>query len=564
MVAVVIFAVFIIFQKKYERVYGPRTFLGGLRNWQRSPKRTAGALGWGKEFRELKDEFVLGHSSIDNYLWLRFFKMMILICFVGCFITWPVLFAVNATGGVGQTGLDVLSFSNISPGPRYYASCLVGWVFFSFVMFVITRESNYYIRLRQQYYLSPFEKSRISTRTILFVNVPEESRSEEHLRREFAGVAHVWLVSVPEDLAKNVEERDKAATKLETGEIKLIQNYIKRQMKDEKKGRVTEASKIIDAKKDRPSHRLPVLKFLPLGKKVDTIDWSRGELHRLIPQVAREQLEYRNDTSMPQSACFIEFQSVKAAHDAVVQCSQGGMAKGLKSKVNMTPAEVGVVPENVIWKAIIKKPATVKLISTLSTAFVWLLCIFWAIPVAVIGAISNIDKLTQIVPFLSFINDIPSVVRGVVTGLLPVILLAVLMALVPIVMMLLAKLFCPTLAAANLKVQGWYFPFQVIQVFLVTTFASGAAAVVQNIIQAPQEAPALLAQSLPTASNFYISYFILFGLTTTAMQFLNVVPLLFVLVLGKILDKTPRKMYNRYTTLAGKAISRPISNCPPC
>jgi hypothetical protein len=34
---------------------------------------------------------------------------------------------------------------------------------------------------------------------------------------------------------------------------------------------------------------------------------------------------------------------------------------------------------------------------------------------------------------LSFINDIPKVVLGVVTGLLPVVLLAVLMALVPIV-----------------------------------------------------------------------------------------------------------------------------------
>ena len=131
------------------------------------------------------------------------------------------------------------------------------------------------------------------------------------------------------------------------------------------------------------------------------------------------------------------------------------------------------------WKTIIKKPATVKLMSVVFTAFVWLLTIFWAIPVAVVGSISNIDSLTGIVPFLSFINDIPPVIRGVVTGLLPVVLMAILIALVPIIMMLLAKMICPTLAAANLKTQGWYFPFQVIQVFLVTTFASGAAAVVQ-------------------------------------------------------------------------------------
>ena len=38
---------------------------------------------------------------------------------------------------------------------------------------------------------------------------------------------------------------------------------------------------------------------------------------------------------------------------------------------------------------------------------------------------------------------------------------------------------------------------------------------------------------------------------TAAMQLLNIAPLLFFLVLGKILDKTPRKMYNRYVNLSG-------------
>lgn len=125
------------------------------------------------------------------------------------------------------------------------------------------------------------------------------------------------------------------------------------------------------------------------------------------------------------------------------------------------------------------------------------------------------------------------------------------MALVPIVCNILAKLFEPTQKAAQMKVQSWYFPFQVIQVFLITTFASAASAVVTQIIQDPTIAPTLLATNLPKASNFYISYFILFGLLSAALQFLNIVPLLFVLFLGKILDKTPRKMWNRYVNLAG-------------
>ena len=96
-----------------------------------------------------------------------------------------------------------------------------------------------------------------------------------------------------------------------------------------------------------------------------------------------------------------------------------------------------------------------------------------------------------------------------------------------------------------------YFPFQVIQVFLVTTFASGAASVASQIVSDPTSAVSLLAENLPKASNFYISYFILFGLMNAAMQLLQIAPLLFFLILGDILDKTPRKMYNRYVSLGG-------------
>jgi len=36
-----------------------------------------------------------------------------MICFAGCCLTFPILFPLNATGQGGQTGLDLLSFSNL-------------------------------------------------------------------------------------------------------------------------------------------------------------------------------------------------------------------------------------------------------------------------------------------------------------------------------------------------------------------------------------------------------------------------------------------------------------------
>lgn len=109
----------------------------------------------------------------------------------------------------------------------------------------------------------------------------------------------------------------------------------------------------------------------------------------------------------------------------------------------------------------------------------------------------------------------------------------------------------PTLSRIELRTQNFYFWFQVIQVFLVATVASAASSAVTKIIAKPSSATSLLAENLPKASNFYISYFILQGLTFSSGALLQIVSLLLARVLGKFLDSTPRKMYNRWATLSG-------------
>lgn len=221
----------------------------------------------------------------------------------------------------------------------------------AWVMFMITRELKFFTYLRHQYYISPLMRRRISPRTVLFTNVAEEARNEEFLRREYPAAKYVWLVNVPEELAEKVKDRDTAATKLENGEIKLIQNYIKRLIKKEKKEgpqtAPTEGRIQVD-EKDLPMHRLPKFKFLPIGKKVKTLEWSREELHRLIPEVAKDQASLRNSNANLQAACFIEFGSPQEA-DAAMRgpASLKDKAKS-KAKPSLTPKELGPHPDNVV------------------------------------------------------------------------------------------------------------------------------------------------------------------------------------------------------------------------
>lgn len=109
----------------------------------------------------------------------------------------------------------------------------------------------------------------------------------------------------------------------------------------------------------------------------------------------------------------------------------------------------------------------------------------------------------------------------------------------------------PTLSAVELTVQNSYFAFQVVQVFLVATFASAASSAVGPILKNPSSITTLLAKSIPKASNFYLSYFVLQGLGVVAGILVGLSGLIVSMVLSRILDTTPRKMYRRWTSLAG-------------
>lgn len=494
----------------------------------------------------LPDEVVLERNSLDGYLFLRFFKLLICISLVGCAITWPILFPINATGGGGQQQLDILNFSNVVDVNRYYAHALVAWVFLGFITLAVARERMVFIGLRQAYFCNSERAGRLTSRTILFMGIPKEFQSEQGLRSKLGPhVRKVWLVTNCKDLEEQVQDRTKASLKLEGAQVKISKLASKNYTKAEKEGKQNvseqrDPSSWIDSKKE-PTHRLRPL----IGKKVNTIQWGRQEIPQMTKSIVSEQQKHQAASTEIVSSAFVEFSS-----QATAQQAYQFAAKGLKKQYE--PRYIDVQPSEIIWKNLNNTYATRKLKLIIASTIVGLIIIFWTPIIAFVGLLTNINYIVDKVPFLSFINDIPTVILGVVTGLLPALILALCIILVPILFRLLAKLGGePTTSAVELKTQSWYFAFQVIQVFLMTTFTSGASAVTTQIIDNPSSAPTLLAKNLPKASNFYISYFLLYGLAQAGAQFLCIAPLLIYVILGKFLDSTPRKKYNRFINLAG-------------
>ena len=231
--------------------------------------------------------------------------------------------------------------------------------------------------------MSPYMTSRISSKTVLFLDVPESHRNESYLLHIFPRARTIWVPENVDELQDLVDDRDDAADKLEVAESTLINNFVKKQLKADKKSQKKNDTEVhsrveLDSK-DRPTHKTKPL----IGKKVDTINWSRSELQRLIPQVMREQEIRRADDAQTQSAVFIEFESMSAAQEAFQSaCHQ--------NPFQMTAVDAGMTPDDVIWRNLNRPWWLRKIINWASTGAVVALCVWWTIPVAFVGVISVI------------------------------------------------------------------------------------------------------------------------------------------------------------------------------
>ncbi|KIX09911.1 uncharacterized protein Z518_00992 [Rhinocladiella mackenziei CBS 650.93] len=603
LVPVLIFAtlciiIFIILRRKCPRVYAPRTLLKSLEPHERSPPLPTGWFNWFISFYRIPSVFVLNHSSLDGYLLLRFLRVLGVICLVGIGLLWPILIPLHVTGGAGNQQLDRLTLGNVVSAQKLYAHALLAWVYFIFVLYMISRECVYYINLRQAYLLSPFYANRLSSRTVLYMNVPRQYLDEERLRWILGkSVKRIWIPQNTDELERLVKEREQTAMRLEKAEFALIKmaNAARNKMltdqkteckeelshssprlehdSDEAEGEITPVSER-DAKglnvseasspsnksatatettlpdvngsvasqwlshRSRPHHR-PIANY---GRRVDTIKWTRSQIKKLnfrIAKIRRQQL-FTPKTMMP--SVFVEFETHTDAQNAYQTLTH-------HRPLHMSERYLGVRPFEILWKSLSMSWWETIVRRFLIKALITAMIIFWAIPSALVGTISNVESLSEKVSFLSWIGDLPSSVKGILSGVVPAFALSLLMSIVPGILRYCARLAgLPTMTRIELFVQHAYFAFQVVQVFLITTLTSAASAAVTKLLEDPTTAKDLLSQNLPKASNFYLSYFLLQSLAIGASNLLQFFSLLQFHVFQKF-SNDPRRRYTKWHRL---------------
>lgn len=385
---------------------------------------------WIRTIRQLDDKFVLEHSSLDAYLYLRFLRTTIFTCFVGVCITWPILLPVNATGGGHASQLDRLGLGNVYYKDRLYAHAVVAWLFFGFVMFVVARERMWLIGLRQAWYLSKANASRLSSRTVLYLDPPKDVSSSSEAQDNFGDDARTqWIVNTTKSIDDLVEARDAKTMKLEYAEVAFIRQATKKIAKSSEGEHRTPDSTQPSVESARPRER----PYYVAGTATDLIDRLRGDVQEAAEKVDDKRQSYHAQDSNRhgRSAIVVEYSDQLAAQRAY----RGESKLHIPVPPNLVIKSrlIGVVPNEIIWRNLAMPQAERLSKKSVANVVIAALIIFWSVPTAIVGTISNLNYLATF-DGLHWIKNLPDPLLGLLTGLLPPFLTSLLASYVPILM----------------------------------------------------------------------------------------------------------------------------------
>jgi hypothetical protein len=243
------------------------------------------------------------------------------------------------------------------------------------------------------------------------------------------------------------------------------------------------------------------------------------------------------------NSAFIQFNHQVAAHMACQSVSH-------HVPQHMAPRLLEISPDDVLWENMSIKWWERYLRTGIVLAICAALIVLYAVPVTFTSLLSKVSTLAN-VKALSWLNDLPPEVIGIVQGVLPPAILAIILALVPIIFRVLVQLQgVPTGMMKEMGVQKWYFAFLFIQVFLVVTITGGLLTFFTKIAEHPNQVLSTLATNLPKASNYFFNYLMVQALSNSASSLLQVGALVVWFLLAPILDSTARAKWRRQTTLA--------------
>ncbi len=439
-----------------------------------------GVFAWIPHILRFSDDEVLESVGMDAFVLLGYIRLLCKITVVcglcGILILCPVYY--SSPGNPGVAGINLYSMGNLEQdGHALWAPFLFTWLFTLYLLYMLHLEYGSFVRNRQQF-LRQGDVDHMHPQTTYSVqveNIPVEFRSSEKLfalfDSLFPGEVSFARISVAmSPLARNIDKRNAAVANAECAVAEFMGS-------DKKESPVIKINS-----KGKPAGALA---YCSKTEEVNAMEYFKGEVVRLNGKISRYQQEARiaeNAEVLPPDTPVTDEAAVDDEDDKDDAALQTNLAPKITKKsvtgtgfvtfksrrVQATCCQVSILsekyptlkafpapePKDIVWSNIAVTPQFTKEAENVTTTMYCVGMGFWALVLAFISALSNLNNLKT---YLPFIESMDPVLYSLVAGLLPVIFLAVFMSLLPVIMAYVSELIerRKTFSGIQMEVFSW-------------------------------------------------------------------------------------------------------------
>lgn len=239
--------------------------------------------------------------------------------------------------------------------------------------------------INREQYLARANASRLSSRTVLYLDPPREASGPQ---QNFGSEArHQWIVKKTKSLDDEVESRDDKTVRLEFAEVAYLRQASKKIAKTRQREGLDAEGSSDDAaiESARPRERQHYL----TGNAADLIQHLRNEVKEALQKVAEKRESYSAESTNSHNRCaiFVEYATQSAAQRAYRGESQSRLP--VPPSLAIQSRLIGVLPNEIIWRNLAMPQAERLSKKSVANLLIALLIVFWSIPTAIIGTVSS-------------------------------------------------------------------------------------------------------------------------------------------------------------------------------
>lgn len=471
-----------------------------------------------------KEQTITKLNDLDSILLLRTIKFGIFTFIPITILNCAVLLPIYYKGDNGSADLERFSLSNVTDDSfGVYTVWGLQYITTTWLLYSLWIEAKRVVSIRSLHI-----KNKISNVVLLKDWLPTSGKIKEYID------AYCYSIYGSNYYSNNVvihnERLDELVEKYKENKTKFDRLSLEHEQNPEK---------VL-------MHQTKCLGFM--GPKVDSLAFYKETLENIKKDIDKEIIETETEVQeqqqeqdstqkQKQKQKGIQRQNINSAFVFFTNTKTALIASQMKHVSNFKQWIISLAPEpnDIFWNNLNFPSTLIFKRQVLIFILVWLLVIFFMIPVTFVQSLTNLETLKSIGTPIKQLVEI-QFINSLISGFLPGLALLIFMAILPMIMNAMStaegRFTYSSIERGSAKK---LFYFYIVNILLGSSVAGTIISSNSSI------SISTLANAIPTQSTFFMTYIMIDGWSSLTGELARIVPLIVYHLKKKYLTKTPKE-----------------------